>query len=202
MGDFRMKTRLMAVLLGIGLAALGQRSEAAVDRILEVVPGGLLANLKADGFKVWGTDGQESPAILSAIPSVALGLGIERDRGFIDLKCGAGMLVNSAFSSLGIYGGVGLSYEVQPSVVVGPHVTLNYYTAPDWWGDLDIGFSDTMGYTVGIHFNAGDRIAYLMSIDYFSAVFDVEDLPAGIRASSDELDMSGIAVQFGVIARF
>ncbi len=139
--------------------------------------------------------------MLSSIPSIAVGLSIERVRGYIDVKGGAGLLLNSQFSSFMFFGTAGLYSEVKPSILIGPHITIAQFSAPNWWGDTDISFSDSAGYLVGMHLIAGDRISYLLSIDYLSAAFDV-DPSSTAEVTKPELDISGVAVQFGVRAQF
>ena len=44
----------------------------------------------------------------------------------------------------------------------------------------------------------GDRISYVVSLDYYDFTFDVDEVGAGWRPSQNEIEMSGAAVQFGL----
>ena len=175
---------------------------AETDWAVDILPGALLANFSADEFNVTEDGTQEEVSMLSSVPSIAVGMAIERDSGYIDVKAGAGMILNSKFSSFMFFGTAGIYSEVRPSILMGPHITIAQFSAPNWWGDADIEFSDTTGYLVGMHLIAGDRISYLLSIDYLAAAFDVDTEASTAEASEPELDISGIAVQFGIRAQF
>ncbi|MBA4386570.1 MAG: hypothetical protein C0404_01235 [Verrucomicrobia bacterium] len=180
------------------------RSFAVTDWTVEVLPGTVLANFNADDFIVSTSLGKSQPSLVSTMPNISLGLAFASPEGFLDLKLGTGMLLNANLSSFQVYGTAGYSYEMRPSVLFGPHVTLNYFTAPDWWGDENVEFSNSLGFMLGLHLIAGDKISYLLSMDYLSLSFDAEK-GAGANAVSlakDKLDMSGIAVQFGIRAQF
>ena len=48
----------------------------------------------------------------------------------------------------------------------------------------------------------GDKIKYLVSVDFIDASFDVNDAAPGVQASNNKLDLSGLAIQFGVRGEF
>ena len=191
------------ILILMALVAISQTAHtlAETDWAVDILPGALLANFSADEFIVTDAGRQEEVSMLSSVPSLAVGLAIERVRGYIDIKGGAGLVLNSQFSSFMFFGTAGIYSEIKPSILIGPHITIAQFSAPNWWGDADITFSDSTGYLVGMHMIAGDRISYLLSVDYLSAAFDV-DPSSTAEASEPELDISGIAVQFGVRAQF
>ncbi len=176
-------------------------SPAEADWAVDILPGALLANFSADEFHVIHDNQKEEVSMLSSIPSIAAGCSIERVSGYIDLKAGAGMVLNAKFNSFMYFASAGIYKEIRPSIMMGPHITVSQFSAPSWWGDADIEFEDTVGYLIGMHLIAGDRISYLLSVDYLSAVFDV-DPTSPVKANKEELDISGIAVQFGVRAQF
>lgn len=175
---------------------------AETDWAVDILPGALLANFSADEFTVTDEGREEEVSMLSSVPSIAVGMSIERVSGYIDIKGGAGMILNSKFSSFMFFGTAGIYTEIKPSILMGPHITIAQFSGPSWWGDADIEFSDTTGFLVGMHLIAGDRISYLLSVDYLSASFDVDTAASTAVASETELDISGIAVQFGVRAQF
>ena len=174
----------------------------AADLVFDVLPGTILANTKADAFSVTGPGGREEVSLVSLLPMAAVGISIPQPEGYIDLKAGAGLLLNGALDSFMVYGIAGWYQEMRPGLLIGPHAGITYFTAPDWWGDDEITFSDSVGFLAGVHIAAGDRIAYLLSIDYVSVAFDVASQPDGVTTSDRTLDMSGIAVQFGIRAQF
>lgn len=192
---------ILAVLCVTGIGFAGLTASAGSDWVVEVVPGAVVANLAADNFNVTGPNGKESLSIFSSIPNVTVGKAFDITEGYIDLKGGAGVLLNSRLGGYMFMGGGGLYLEAKPSILVGPHLYLTYFTEPEWWGDTDIKFSDSTGFMFGFHMAAGDRIGYLLSLDYLSAKFDVRDRN-GADVSEDQLDLSGITVQFGIRAQF
>jgi hypothetical protein len=63
-------------------------------------------------------------------------------------------------------------------------------------------FSDTWGYSVGVGFTVGVKaISFSLSVDYLSASFDVEP-KASVSTNEGELDISGMAIQLGILCRF
>jgi len=189
----------MKSLLSLGLAAvllisLSQEAYPDVNGRWMLTPPRYTPNLAAENFSITGPNGKESVSIFSTMPNVACGVDIGQVQGFLDLKAGAGILLNSSLYSYTVYGTAGWYQEIQPSVLFGPHIGICYYPAPDWWGGEDVEFSDSTGYLVGLHFAAGDKISYLLSVDYRHILFDIKKLPPGFTASDTSLDMSGVCV--------
>lgn len=171
---------------------------------IDAQPAAILANIAADGFWVSGPNGKETLSLISSVPSVLVGGDIACFDGYLNLRLGGGMLLNSSAGTWFATGQAGFSLEVQRNVMFGPHIGLSYYKAPEWWGDTEITFDDTMGFLLGMHIVAGDRISYLLSVDYMSMSFDVDAKGPGVIVSDNkrELDMSGLAVQFGLRVQF
>jgi hypothetical protein len=202
-GYASMRSRILLFGLALILAAFApDRVRAATDWLVEIMPGTIHANLAADDFSVTGPNGKETLSIFSSVPNVSFGVAMGFPEGFIDAKIGGGILLNAKLGCTMLSGSAGLSLEVRPSVLFGPHAAGLYYLNPEWWGDTPIEFEDSAGLMLGIHLAAGDRIAYMLSVDYIYAAFDVKETPAGVTASDDTLDMSGVAVQFGIRAQF
>lgn len=174
----------------------------AFEWIFEIMPGALHANFASDEFNVTGPNGKETTSIMSAVPNMNGGLAFDYGPGYIDVKAGGGMLLNAKLGSYFAYGSVGLFNEVRPSVYIGPHISLAYFVNPEWWGDTDIDFKNELGWLVGLHVATGERIIYMLSADYMSVAFDVDRMGPGVTASDDTLDLSGIAVQFGIRSQF
>jgi hypothetical protein len=175
---------------------------AELDLIADIVPGAIIANYKADAFSLVGPAGKETMSLVSSVPSAELGFVLHQPEGSIDFKVGVGALLNSRLLSYTLDANVGLTLELQPGIMMGPHLGIIYYTEPNWWGDGDVTFSDSSGVTAGIHLSMGDKVAYLFSVDYYSAVFDIEEVGPGWTTDQDELDMSGLAFRFGIRAQF
>ena len=197
----RMKALVMAV--SVLLVASAPGVWAGVTLVADALPADILANVGADAFSVSGNGNKEEVAVISSMPCVAAGVQVELPPGYLDLKAGAGMLLNSRFRSTLFYGDARLLLEMQRSFMIGPHAGLIYFNDPKWWGDADITFRKELGYMFGINAMMGDKIAYLLSVDYVAAKFDITEVGAGWTASDPNmLNMSGIAVQFGVRAQF
>ncbi|OVE74434.1 hypothetical protein BVX94_00340 [bacterium B17] len=175
---------------------------AEIDLIADIVPGAIIANYNADAFSLEGSQGKETMSLVSSVPSAEIGIAWQQPEGSIDLKAGVGALLNSRLMSYTMAVNLGLTLEMQPSIMIGPHIGMIYYSEPEWWGDGEITFSDSSGVTLGMHMNLGDKVAYMFSVDYYSAVFDIESIGAGWTTDQDELDMSGLAFRFGIRAQF
>ncbi|OVE75617.1 hypothetical protein BVX97_04325 [bacterium E08(2017)] len=196
-----MKTTLIALFVVIFALIQPISTIAEADWVVDILPGALLANFAADDFSVTYEGREEEVSMISSVPSVSLGLAFERLDGYIDAKVGGGMILNSKFSTFMTFANLSIYKEIHPSIMIGPHATLASFTAPEWWGDADVVFDGNTGYMIGFQMTAGDRIAYLLSVDYVSASFDVD--PASTATTSEDvLDITGIAVQFGVRAQF
>lgn len=179
-----------------------RRRSSRIVWAVDMQPAAILANISADNFSVVGPNGKETLSMLSSVPTVTLGADMACLDGYLNLRVGGGMLLNASVGTWLATGQAGYSLEVQRNVMFGPHIGLSYFAAPEWWGDTDVTFDDTIGFLVGIHIAAGDRIAYLLTIDYMSMSFDVTDTGEGVSPSGDKLDMSGLAVQFGLRVQF
>lgn len=178
------------------------RSSGRATWVVDMLPAAILANIAADDFSVTGPNGKETPSLISSVPTVTVGADIACLDGHLSLRLGGGMLLNSSLGTWLATGQAGFSLEVQRNVMFGPHIGLSYYAAPEWWGDTEITLDETMGFLVGLHVAAGDRIAYLFSVDYMSMSFDVDTHGTDVQHSKNELDMSGLAVQFGLRVQF
>ena len=197
-----MKSSLSLSLAAVLLALVSQRAYSEVNWAADVDPASIHANLAARNFYINTPNGRETVSDFSTMPNIAFGLDIGQIQGFLDLKAGGGLLLNSSLYTYTVFGTVGWYQEIRPSILFGPHVGICYYTAPDWWNNTDVKFSDSIGYVAGLHFAAGDKISYLLSLDYRYMSFDVKQLPAGVTASESSLNMSGISVQFGIRVQF
>lgn len=200
-----MRTRrlICAALLSLSCQALSpSRCQAVTDLLVEIFPGTVLAHMDSDAFTVYSTSVRESISMVSSVPNLSLGMAVAQPEGYFDFKLGAGLLLNSRLRSIVWSAGMGLSLEYRPSVLIGPHIQWQRLQSPEWWGDADISFEGSDGWQAGIHLATGDRISYLLSLDYAVMSVDVDRVGAGWTVNQSELDLSGISVQFGIRTQF
>ena len=184
----------------------------ATDIIVDVRPASLLVNWNAADFKAKGStdfgDGQqfeelEQPNSVSTLPNLKVGVGIDTGSAYLDLTGGAGMLVNDRFRSVMLDVDAAYQYKFQKNVLLGPHFGLGYFMSPDWYGDADIEFSDSMGALFGVQLSVGFDILFTFAIDYAHIQpFDVESVAENWETSDDSVDFSGLLFQFGMKGRF
>jgi hypothetical protein len=121
----------------------------------------------------------------------------------LDLTGGGGVLANGAMYASFVTVDIALRFKPTKNFSIGPHFGIISFSDLEWVGDADITFSDADGTIIGIVTTLDFSSVFLMlSIDYVSATFDVEQTGSGWTTSDNELDMSGTAIQFGVGFRF
>jgi hypothetical protein len=184
---------------------------AEFDLILDARPGTLLISEGAD-LRVLGPD-QFDPAqvtiieeagTLNTFPNIRLGAGFDTRDWYIDASGLLGVLVNSRYNGV-LYGAdVAAQYKYRKNVNVGPHLSLMMLPAPEWSGDGEVEFSDSTAWVLGAQCSIGYDVLFVFSVDYMLAdPFDVESGDPGVwLLDEDEVDISGLAVQFGVRGRF
>ncbi len=205
----------------VGIMAAGNliaetNSSVDVKWYVDALPAAVIGNFAADEFKVSGTRqigvqnfaDEEMMSLVSTMPSLALGAQIAGDSLVGDAQVGVAAFLNSQIRSVGLFGKLGLMMEVEKSILTGPHIGLYYFLEPEWWGDSDVAFDDAIGYLIGWQAIMGDKVSFVFSVDYLMAEIDVSNLdtdrrtPGGWTASDNKIDISGLAVQFGVRAQF
>lgn len=197
----------LAILVVSAILVSGSAFAVAKDIIVDVRPASLLVNWNADSFKVTGTDTRgyeqvEQPNSVSTVPNLKLGVGIDTGSAYLDLTGGAGMLINDRFRSVMLDVDGAYQHKFQKNVLFGPHVGLGYFTAPDWYGDADVEFSDSMGVLFGIQLSVGFDILFTFAVDYaLIDPFDATTTEPWV-ASEDSVDFSGLLFQFGMKGRF
>lgn len=171
--------------------------------IVDLTPGALLASTESSEFHLRGQGEEEEMTLISTIPSVSGGWRFENPNGYVDVKGGAGLLLNARLGAYMFQAVAEGLMEVKHSMMVGPHAGLVYCAAPEWWGDGDIDLDDAIGWMAGVSVVMGDRISYVLSMDYYNLAFDISRVGDGWKPSDeDEIDMSGLAVQFGLRLQF
>jgi hypothetical protein len=207
-----MSKQITVAILVVSAILLSTSAFAVVkDIIVDVRPASLLVNWNADTFKIKGPtkfqDGQqfeqlEQPNSVSTVPNLKLGVGIDTGNAYIDLTGGAGMLVNDRFRSVMLDVDAAFQYKFRKNVLFGPHIGLGYFTSPEWYGDADVDFSDSMGVLFGAQLSVGFDILFTFAIDYaYIQPFDVTTAEPWV-ASDDTVDFSGLLFQFGMKGRF
>ena len=207
-----MSKRVTAAILVVSAILLSTSAFAVVkDIIVDVRPASLLVNWNADSFKIKGPtkfqDGQqfeqlEQPNSVSTVPNLKLGVGIDTGNAYLDLTGGAGMLVNDRFRSVMLDVDAAFQYKFRKNVLFGPHIGLGYFTSPEWYGDAEVDFSDSMGVLFGAQLSVGFDILFTFAIDYaYIQPFDVTTTEPWV-ASDDTVDFSGLLFQFGMKGRF
>ena len=187
------------------ILCLVYQTNAATDWIIDLDPGVIYFNSAANDFDLQrGTYEEESLSIFSSFPRISTGISVEQPEGYFDARIGVGMLLNNSLSTTSIFGQLAYSYEIKPSIMIGPHIGFASYSAPSWWGDADVEFDSTTGYMFGGHLTMGDKIAYIFSLDLVNAKFDVKSTGDGWKVADGQttLDMSGVMISFGFLARF
>ena len=180
------------------------RTSAAWAWVIDGLPASISAAFEAEAFSVTGADaegGSETMSLFTSIPTLGAGVSMDMPAGYVAVKAGFGPMLNTRLRAVMVYLDAEALFEVQRSVMIGPHAGLTRFSAPEWWGAADIDISDTTGYWVGLRLAMGDKISYVLSVDYFSLAFDVAPI-AGWEPSDDEINMSGVGLQFGVRAQF
>jgi hypothetical protein len=201
----------VGILVASAILLSGSAFAVVTDIIVDVRPASLLVNWNADEFKVVGTttlrDGTqyeqvEQPNSVSTVPNLKLGVGIDTGRAYLDLTAGAGMLVNDRFRSILLDVDAAYQFKFRKNVLFGPHVGVGYFTAPDWYGDATVEFSDSMGALFGVQLSVGFDILFTFAIDYaYIEPFDATTTGDWV-ASEDSVDFSGLLFQFGMKGRF
>ncbi|HPG00650.1 MAG TPA: hypothetical protein PLE77_11320 [Kiritimatiellia bacterium] len=182
---------------------------AATDIVVDVRPGTLLIGGGGD-FKVRGTSDTgigrlnevEENSSLSTFPNIRLGVGFEEGKSITDVTGLLGVMVNQRFRSLMVGGDASWLYKFRKNVAMGPHLGAVVLTQPEWSGDAEVTFSDSWAMLGGFQMSVGYDILFVFSIDYLLAQpFDVTTEGDWV-ASDEELDVSGVAIQFGIRGRF
>lgn len=170
--------------------------------VVGVTPGIFLYSPDADGHEVRdGLKTEEIDGYLSNLATLNAGLAWDSKMFYLDLTGGVGYLYNSAFTGFLYMGDLAFRLKLPTEVLtLGPHVSIMAFQ-PDWDGDADVSLSDTTGYAAGLALTVGTKpFSFAASIDYLDASFEVES--ERLPVANEDLDISGLAVQVGVLFRF
>jgi len=199
------KTRVFALLGLIAGLACAPGARAEIDWLVDGLPASVTATFNADAFSLrdGGLSGwDETMSLFSSIPNVAAGTSIEiPGGGYADAKAGFGLFLNSRMRGWLVFADAEALYEAKRTIMVGPHLGAVFLLGPEWWGDGELDISDGAGFMAGLRATMGDKISYVFSVDYFHMVLDIDPI-APWTPSDDEIDLTGVAFQFGVRAQF
>ena len=183
---------------------------AGADFILDLKPGSILFSPDIDGFRVSRTSGSiyYSDTISgggSWMPTLKAGMRIDNPALNIDLTGGVGLLVNGAFHSYMYLADLALRFKISKHATIGPHVSVIKFD-PKWDGSLsdssDVKLSGETSIMPGLCFTVGGKTAsFSASIDYIDTSFDVTTYNGWV-ANNDSIDLSGFAIQLGVLFSF
>ncbi len=188
------------VLLSL-LVAVAVRAD--VYWIAEAFPASFFMNFENESLESTGeARTRESLATLTFYPHLGTGIGIEVGTLMLDLNAGAGILADSMFVSGTLYGDVALRWQAARAATVGPHVGVIHAFDPEWRGSLDVDISPTTGIIGGIQLTMGDKVSYLLSVDFLSMSFNAESGSPFYTLNTDSLDMKWVGFQFGLRGQF
>lgn len=178
------------------------KSFALANLILNVTPGFFLYSPDAKGFRA--SDGRRTDEIsgyLSNIVSVSAGVGVNTPIFFLDTTAGVGYMWSSSITAPVFLGDVAFRLKILGNeMTMGPHITFLYFR-PEWDGDTKITLSDETGVAGGLSLTIGLKaFSVLASLDYLHLDFKTE--PSGISSNRNDLDMSGVVFQVGMLMRF
>lgn len=169
---------------------------------LEGYPGGSLLSPDLDTFEFRENgDSVDVDGNWSSLPTLKLGLGFETRRLYLDASAGGGLIWNPTFLAPQVRGEMALRLKLGELFTLGPRVGVVYFGEPYWFDDEDVDLSDSVGLLAGLGLTVGwHEAALAVNLDYLAAELDVDS--PGFPGSSDELDISGVLLQIGIILRF
>lgn len=183
----------------VGLQAV--RAETDLDFVVNAMPASLLIDASGDKFSSTGSDGSRtSLSEIYTMPNIALGVGAPVGSAYVDLLGGGGVIINDGFRSFMLQLLLEANWAVSESLTIGPRAGLVYLPDPEWLDSDDIEFDSDVGYLLGVGLAMGDKIKYLVSVDFLGAELDVES--KGGTPSDDKLELNSLAIQFGVRGEF
>ncbi|OQX22583.1 MAG: hypothetical protein BWK80_30070 [Desulfobacteraceae bacterium IS3] len=184
------------------LALISTTGFAGTDFVLNLSPGFILYSPDAEGFKVsdgWKTE--ETEGYISNTAILGAGVGFETPDLFFDMTGGVGYLWSSSVKAKLVMMDFACRFKLhRDEMTLGPHLSIMKYK-PDWGGDTDISLGDDTAVSGGLSFTIGSKpFSIMAALDYISLSFDVES--PGIAIDGGSLDLSGIALQIGLLFRF
>lgn len=188
------------------LSASPAFAQMGIDFVLEVDPATFIISPDIGDLEIsrGGITHDLEDGTFSWVPTLKAGVGFDLSEFYIDVLAGYGLLyAKDAVTSSMYFGEAAFRYKAVDDgfVTVGPHVAIIGFD-PDYDGDGNAELDGNVGFLGGICFTVGGkRLSFAGSVDYLYAEFDV-DTANGWAASSDDVSLSGIMVQLGILMRF
>ena len=179
-----------------------------LDFVINAIPAALLIDMSGNNFGLSedATGARSEASSVYMMPNLSAGIGASvSDKIYMDLLLGAGILVNESLRSFFVQGTISATFQASQSLNIGPRIGLIQFLSTEWLDDQDlldeVDFEDTTGLMFGLQVVMGDRVRYLVNIDYVTMDFDV-NRPLGVTPDDEAYELEGLAVQFGVRGEF
>ncbi|MDX2438993.1 MAG: hypothetical protein QNK40_00420 [Desulfobacterales bacterium] len=198
--------KILILFITIFITMISTPCFAGANFIFDLKPGSILFSPDIDGFRVSRTSGSDTVSGSGSwMPTLKAGMRIDNPALNIDLTGGVGFLVNGAFHSYMYLADLALRFKISKHATIGPHVSVIKFD-PKWDGSLsdssDVNLSEETAFMPGLCFTVGGKTAsFSASIDYINTSFDVTTYNGWV-ANDNSLDMSGFAIQLGVLFSF
>ena len=183
-------------------------SDITLDFVINAIPAALLIDMSGNNFGLNTDDGGRSTASsVYMMPNISAGIGADiNDTVYLDALLGVGVVVNESLRSFFAQAAVSATFAASESLNIGPRIGLIQFLGTEWLDDealLDeVDFDDSTGLMLGLQIVMGDRVRYLVNIDYITMDFDA-NTPGGVTPDNNgTLEVEGLAVQFGVRGEF
>ncbi|NQU39362.1 MAG: hypothetical protein HQ523_05370 [Lentisphaerae bacterium] len=182
-------------------------SDISFDFVINAIPAALLIDMSGNNFGLDSGGGRSTASSVYMMPNISAGIGADIDGKFyLDAMLGVGVIVNESVRSFFTQATLSGTVAASQSLSIGPRIGLIQFIGTEWLDDealLDeVDFDDSTGFMIGLQIAMGDRVRYLVNIDYISMDLDA-NLPAGVTADNNgTLEVEGLAVQFGVRGEF
>ncbi len=182
---------------------------AECNFIVDARPGTLLVSQSAGDFEALGPGPErlgvtelEEAAEFTTLPNLRAGAGWSTDAAHWDLTGQVGYLLNERFRSLVAGLDAAVMLRVRRNIAAGPHLGYIRILDPEWTGDADLDLDPAGALVFGVQAVIGYDILFVFAADYISAEPMDVTTHGDWRSSDDELDISGLSLQFGVMGRF
>lgn len=198
--------KILILFITIFITMISTPCFAGANFIFDLKPGSVLFSPDIDGFRVSRTSGSDTVSGSGSwMPTLKAGMRIDNPALNIDLTGGVGFLVNGAFHSYMYLADLALRFKISKHATIGPHVSVIKFD-PKWDGSLsdssDVNLSEETAFMPGLCFTVGGKTAsFSASIDYIDTSFDVTT-HNGWVANDSSIDISGFAIQLGVLFSF
>ncbi len=189
-----------AAVLAIGAAGV-RAQERDLSFVVVAMPATVLIDADGKKFAAEGDRGRVSLSEVYTMPNIAMGVGIPVGNAQLDLLGGAGIIINDGFRSFMLQAIVDVTWMAANSLEIGPRAGLVYLPNPEWLENDDLDFDSDWGFLLGLQIAMGDKIQYIVAVDLIDFSLDVKDRGVGV-VSEDKLDMTALAIQFGVRGEF